>query len=370
MHKTGSTSIQRSLVGYDDGCTRYADLGYENHSIPIYTAFSGLHLDYNIWRRAGLPSEAIEQRRLDCLAKIKNSLADENGENIIFSGEDMTKIPAKGLIDLRETLHEYSDRIKVIAYVRDPISYNDSAVQEHIKNGNNSYYQYLPRYKETFEKFMEVFGRNNITLKTFRRNELIDNDVVADFYKFFELNLTHKKTYANESLSTEAIKCIYTLNTIIDTFDGDMKQNNARSIFISTLAKLLPGSFSANLGITDRDALNSDCDWLENTTGIKLDRSGFYVEKNLKAKSYLFFSALSNNTTDVILDYLNTATDFGRNPKKIIQRLYLECFGELNPKRTNFNVDSYLELNPDVKSAGVNPYEHYLKFGEMEGRKF
>ena len=103
-----------------------------------------------------------------------------------------------------------------------------------------------------------------------------------------------------------------------------MKQNNARSIFISTLAKLLPGSFSANLGITDRDALNSDCDWLENTTGIKLDRSGFCVEKNLKAKSYLFFSALSNNTTDVILDYLNTATDFGRNPRKIIQRLYLE----------------------------------------------
>ena len=33
-----------------------------------------------------------------------------------------------------------------------------------------------------------------------------------------------------------------------------------------------------------------------------------------------------------------------------------------------FNEDIYLELNPDVKKAGENPKEHFLKFGIKEGR--
>ena len=33
-----------------------------------------------------------------------------------------------------------------------------------------------------------------------------------------------------------------------------------------------------------------------------------------------------------------------------------------------FNQDLYLELNPDVKKAGKNPKEHFLKFGINEGR--
>lgn len=370
MHKTGSSSIQRSLRDYNDGITRYANLGYENHSIPIYTAFSDRHLDYNIWRRAGLSGEAIEQKRLDCRAKIEDSLTEETEQNIIFSGEDMTKLSTDSLISLKAALNKHCGNIKIFAYIRDPISFNSSAIQEYIKNGENSHFQYLPRYKETFEKFMTVFGFDNVTLKTFRRSELTNSDVVTDFCKHFDIALKHKPAHVNESLSTEAIKCIYILNTIVNPLDGDTMLNSARSTFISTLASLLPGSFSVNLGITDSEWLNSDCDWLENVTSIKLDRSGIYVAKNLKAKSYLFFSSLANNTIDTILAYLNTGIDFGRDPRKIIHRLYIECFSALSAKRINFNPESYLNLNPDVRNAGANPYEHYLKYGEKEGRQF
>ena len=40
MHKTGSSSIQFSLNGFENESIRYAKLGFENHSVPIYTAFS------------------------------------------------------------------------------------------------------------------------------------------------------------------------------------------------------------------------------------------------------------------------------------------------------------------------------------------
>ena len=35
-----------------------------------------------------------------------------------------------------------------------------------------------------------------------------------------------------------------------------------------------------------------------------------------------------------------------------------------------FNEELYLELNPDVKKAGVDPKEHFLKFGINEGRRW
>ena len=36
----------------------------------------------------------------------------------------------------------------------------------------------------------------------------------------------------------------------------------------------------------------------------------------------------------------------------------------------NFDPDKYLELNKDVKAAGVDPYHHFLNYGFKEGRKF
>jgi GT2 family glycosyltransferase/glycosyltransferase involved in cell wall biosynthesis len=41
---------------------------------------------------------------------------------------------------------------------------------------------------------------------------------------------------------------------------------------------------------------------------------------------------------------------------------------ELNPSR-NFDMHAYLEMNPDVKKARLNPLVHYLQFGKNEQRK-
>lgn len=39
------------------------------------------------------------------------------------------------------------------------------------------------------------------------------------------------------------------------------------------------------------------------------------------------------------------------------------------PAIAAFDGQRYLELNPDVKAAGMNPYEHYLRFGFYESRR-
>src|SRR5690606_40732101 len=40
----------------------------------------------------------------------------------------------------------------------------------------------------------------------------------------------------------------------------------------------------------------------------------------------------------------------------------------LNPSQ-NFNTSHYLQANPDVKQAGVNPFIHYVMTGRHEGRQ-
>lgn len=35
-----------------------------------------------------------------------------------------------------------------------------------------------------------------------------------------------------------------------------------------------------------------------------------------------------------------------------------------------FDKDFYLEKNEDVKKAGLNPFEHFMRFGYKEGRLF
>jgi hypothetical protein len=43
----------------------------------------------------------------------------------------------------------------------------------------------------------------------------------------------------------------------------------------------------------------------------------------------------------------------------------------MNTKIPNdFDSNTYLELNPDVRKAGVDPAEHYLKYGIKEGRNY
>ena len=57
----------------------------------------------------------------------------------------------------------------------------------------------------------------------------------------------------------------------------------------------------------------------------------------------------------------------------IFKQLFQQRMNELQEKnqlpKFEFDANVYLELNPDVKEAGVNPYQHYLEFGIKEGRR-
>lgn len=52
-----------------------------------------------------------------------------------------------------------------------------------------------------------------------------------------------------------------------------------------------------------------------------------------------------------------------------IEPAFIRKAYEGNYKEPEFNPRAYLAANPDVAQSGMNPYEHYLRFGRYEGRK-
>lgn len=268
LHKTGSTAIQSAFNGLKNPSKCYAELGFENHSIPIYTAFSGKHKEYGIWKRSGLTDVAVEQKRQECLSRLNTFLRKEKHRDIIISGEDIGMIPAPKLANLYQALTANTPDVNVLAYVRDPVSFMASALQEDIKNGRIITIPSRANYRAKLEKFIREFGTKNVTIREYNRDKLPDGDVVEDFGDFVGVKAPRKALRDNTSLSTEAVRVVYQLNQIVSATNDTPEMIQARLACINHLRFLLPGRFILPdhliAGLVEPDDVN----WLHEASGI------------------------------------------------------------------------------------------------------
>ena len=372
MHKTGSTAIQSAFAGYETSRTRYADLGYENHSIPFYTAYSGQHQNYHIWRAAGLRPEEIEAQKDICRARIEAAVAGAGKRNLIFSGEDISLLPRAGVEELHALFARYGCDVQVIIYVREPVSFVVSAIQQVIKDGVFHAGIPTPMYRDRLEKFIDLFGAGRITVRVFDRDLLFGNDIITDFAKQIGVKAPPKGQKDNSSLSTEAVKIIYLLNQLVPVFGEPRELIQARQRMIDHVRANLSGRFEIPEDLVAGIIAAEDVAWLYSTTGIDFRRR----EANHPVFSYTALAAylghLENGTIAAIRAYLMRDCGISNPPEEphfLLARYFMSFLNTGWPTSFVFDPDLYLELNPDVKAAGVDPYQHYLRFGLAKGRR-
>ena len=185
MHKTGSTSIQNSLKELDDDKFYYARLiDRPNHSVTVNTIFSKPN-DPRLSKRWFATVEDAEKQAKEGRRDLNASVEAANGRALVLSGEGMLSMPAASISKLKKYLNRHGyENIEVIAYIRPPIGYISSAVQQKIKAGNNSTLmtsKSVPNYQARFSNYDEVFGADNVHLYKFDPNSFTNRDVVADF---------------------------------------------------------------------------------------------------------------------------------------------------------------------------------------------
>ena len=216
MHKTGSSSIQAALhtkLKLDDEHT-YFNLGSANHSIRIFSLFTEKPENYNIHKKRGLNLEEIKLFNIKTKKMLIKEIDACNTDNMIISGEAISILSKKSLMRLKEFMQKYFEKITIIAYVRPPVSFMESSLQQRVKVGQfnefniNSLY---PGYRNRFEKFDIIFGKENVCLWKFDPKIFFKGDVVLDFCHRLNIKINLENIgRSNEAISKEALSLLYT----------------------------------------------------------------------------------------------------------------------------------------------------------------
>jgi len=281
MHKTGTSSIQAFLKANCTGDFSFAPLLSENQSALLVLLFQDLDLlkDYHGFRTRGeafttdLPRlRKVRQAQLDVFM---DTAADKT---VIFSAEVLSQPNMRTVTQrLKEYLQRWTSDISVLAYVRAPKDYYRSAFQQHLKGDVKLVAKpgaFWPNYRRRFQKFDEIFGHDNVTIRHYSPDALLNGDVVQDFAS--AIGMKHsgepiKRT--NETLSAEATALLFLQRTLGEGFGEYHRSAQANDLaFINDLRSIGTSNFTFSdeywQPIQDRN--REDLAWIENRIGTPL----------------------------------------------------------------------------------------------------
>ena len=216
MHKTGSSSIQQSLAknfsNPTDKIVYFNFNGIINHSCIVYPLFLDNPYQYKDFILLNF-SPTEKELYLNNLKRIfMQTIAYYKRPISIISGEDISLLSIKGLQRLKEVLLQHFEKIIVVGYVREPVSYISSIFQECVRGIGYKEFNLekcYPFYRERFEKFDKVFGKENVYLYKFDSKK----DIVIDFCQKFSIPFSTKNSLrVNESFSKEAVQIMFIYN--------------------------------------------------------------------------------------------------------------------------------------------------------------
>lgn len=273
MHKTGTTSIQTALAEYDDGVTRMARFGHINHSIPVTTLFSSEKYDYHVHKSYGRSNHQIDALRQQWQAELDTELAMPR-KRLIICGEKISLLERAAISRIRNYFLDKARRIRIIAYVREPVSFASSAFQEQIQGGNPKVRIPRPGYRNRFEKFIDIFGRESVEFVLFEPSAMLDGSVISDFCQRTNIqNPIKSQTTENKNSrpSRETTQLTYLFNRSGMKAKGNEQLYRSRALFLEQLRQLFPGpGYALSASQVLESANIADIQWMETISQFKL----------------------------------------------------------------------------------------------------
>lgn len=235
MNKTASSAIQkcfhenrrkiRAATGVD-----YAPLPVANHTrfLQVYFQPPGEREGVNAARRRRRDwyEEGYEERFEAFLGYLKRTA--KSGRDVLMSGEGATNIPPHELVRLRDIALTHFDRVVILAFVRPLQSFARSAAAQRVTTGRSLDFFLgappVPNYRQRFERFFEVFGREAVRLRVFEPAKFVDGDPVHTLLDMMGVERQRlarlRAPAANITPRLTAIKFLSQLNRILR--DGAM----------------------------------------------------------------------------------------------------------------------------------------------------
>jgi hypothetical protein len=224
------------------------------------------------------PVESLRAVR-EALAPILAEVRGAGADRVLLSSEHLVSSPATGLEDLRQMLETALPgvRIRVLAYVREPVGFATSMCQQSLKNGvmRLAEFQADPwpfPVAEWLATQIAVFGRENVTVRQFHPAHMAQGSIVADVLAAVGLDGVKVKgevPHLNPSLSHEAVLVADALTELRPSIQRDRKRRNA---YRRPLSKIKGGTFVLPTEVQERIIARSAADmaWLKAEFGLEI----------------------------------------------------------------------------------------------------
>jgi hypothetical protein len=279
MHKTGSTSIQRNLgnVENPEGW-HLLKVGKSSNTGPsMHAMFDPNHEKCFWFIRSGLNHRQIEEYGIACRSELLTNIKNFKEGEFIISGESMSNFNRQCLSEIKIFLAPLFDEVRVIGYIRPPLSYRNSWFQQKLKGSNYQFGTYKTKlnYREKFAKFDEIFGKSNVILKRFQPADFRNRCVVTDFCQELGIDLPASVSLgrANESLSREACGMLHAYRQLGPGYGNGKNALRENRDLIRVFQQMGGAKFklSNSLILACVDLDQEDRQWAEMRLGMPLD---------------------------------------------------------------------------------------------------
>lgn len=377
MHKTGSSSIQSSLYKQlTDENFSYADLGGPNHTSRILQLFSEHPEKYKSNSTKSLSKGRKKLSRQIFEDELVQSFSQDKAANLIISGEGIYNLSVGELRKMQAFLSRYVKKIVIVGYVRSPISFIESSFQQKLKGGLNNFRieNSYPKYRQRFEKFDQVFGRENVELWKFDPKKFSEGNVVLDFCQRVGIIMEVENSLrVNDSLSQEAVSLLYSNNKFgakVGYVANSIPENKA---LIDELCKIGKNKFKLSLSLMTPvlEKYREDIEWMENRLGNSL------AEKRVdKATVIRNENDLLNNNPEIVKQLRELIGDEilqgkveGNTAQKVAELVHMLRIKLTSPKNAKRVKNAKPVLITSLDIAKKIQQDKTKKFGNMNKKK-
>jgi len=333
MPKTGSTAIQLALNKSNLGpYFSYTKLTEINHSVPIRSLFSKNPESYLPHIAKGLSKNDIYKYNECNRELLINSFLNGKATQII-SGEDIYHMNLVELKEFKLCLDKYFDELLIVAYIRPPTAFVNSAFQQIVKMNvmHEEIFSIIsPNYKDKLEKFYSVFGENNINLFKFEISSLYKNDIVFDFCSNLNIPIEgYKTSWENESISKEAISLLYTYTEFGRKIVGKKDYQRLNEKLVENIRKIGNTRFEFSKVFLDKILEYDDILWIEEIMNENILGEIKYSEGAISSKMDLF--KFSDNTINELKEVVGSKYISNKQVKNTTQDVW-KLMGDLEIK--------------------------------------
>ena len=276
MHKTGSTAIQKNLAKSKSNPTwNLMQVGGRANMGPsLYAMFHDNPQELYWFKQRGETREAVLAKGKVWLNELAQAIEANHDKTCIISSEFLSGCEESLILRFKNFLTPFFDEIRVIGYVRAPISYKISQFQEALKYFDcefNMNHIHL-NYRSMFEKFDAIFGKNFVTLRKFDPLTFPERCIVKDFCQQLGIEPPITITRNNDGLSREACGMLYAYRKLGPGYgmgEAALQENNR---IIRSLSKIEGDGLKVHHDLMRKDILQmqDDIQWMESRLNVSL----------------------------------------------------------------------------------------------------